>query len=66
MAITDCNKAIEINPRDDVAYLNRALSYYFKGDYDNAWEDVHKLESLGYEVHPELLKALREDSGREK
>jgi hypothetical protein len=27
---------------------------------------VHKTQDLGYQVHPESLKSLREASGREK
>ena len=28
--------------------------------YDNAWSDVNKAQALGYQIHPEFLKALRE------
>jgi hypothetical protein len=34
--------------------------------YEKAWDDVHKAEGLGWQVHPEFLKALREASGRQK
>jgi len=64
--ISDYTKAIEINPRLAVAYAERALIYYVKKEYDKAWEDVHKAESLGQEVRPEFLKPLREASGRKK
>lgn len=44
-AISDYDKAIEINPKDTDAYHNRGLAYYDKGqndqaisDYDNAIE----------------------------
>ncbi len=59
-------KALEINPSFGVAYNNRGASYYSKQEYDKAWEDIKKAQSLGYQVHPALLKALREASGREK
>ena len=65
-AISYLNKAIEINPRHAGAYYNRGLAYYNKREYDKAWEDVHKAQSLGYQVHPEVLKKLREASGRER
>lgn len=34
-------------------------------EYDQAWEDVHKAQSLNNPVGPEFLRALREASGRE-
>jgi tetratricopeptide (TPR) repeat protein len=65
--IADYTKAIEIDTqRFAVAYAERALIYYVKKEYDKAWEDVHKAESLGQEVRPGFLKALRKDSGRKK
>ena len=64
--ISDCTRALEIEPRFAEAYVNRASAYYAKGEYDKAWEGIHKAESLGYKVHPEFLKNLREASGREK
>jgi len=48
------------------AYNDRAVGYCIKGEYDKAWEDVHKVQSLGYQVYPGFLKTLREASGREK
>lgn len=65
-AISDYNKAIDINPRFAKAILSRGVAYYSKGEYDKAWEDVHKAQSLGYQVHPGFLKALREASGRQR
>jgi tetratricopeptide (TPR) repeat protein len=63
-AISDFNKAIEINPRFAEAYRNRGLAYFYKRNYEKAWDDVHKAQNLGYTVHPRFLKALREASGR--
>ena len=60
-AISDYNKAIEINPRFADAYLNRGGAYYFKREYGKAWEDVHKAQDLGLQVHPEFLEALRKE-----
>ena len=65
-AISDCNKAIELNPRSAAAYNNRGLSYFNKRDYEKAWDDVHKAQNLGYKIHPGLLKALRQASGRQE
>jgi hypothetical protein len=49
-----------------MAYNYRAVTYYYQGEDDKAWEDVHKAQSLGYQFAPEILKALREASGRQK
>jgi tetratricopeptide (TPR) repeat protein len=65
-AISDYSNAIKINPKNVLAYNNRAAVYYDKREYDKAWEDIHKAQSLGYQVHSGFLKALREASGRQK
>jgi len=48
------------------AHYNRAAAYYHKRQYDKAWEDVHKAQSMEYQIPPDFLKALRESSGREE
>ena len=58
-AISDCTKAIEINPRDAFAHYNRGGAYYLNGEHYKFYKDVHKAQSLGYPVPPEILKALR-------
>ena len=65
-AISDCSKALEINPRLASAYSGRAVAYYHKGKYDKAWTDVSKAQALEYEVDADFLKALQEASGKEK
>jgi len=65
-AIADYDKAVEINPKFAKAILSRGVANYYKGEYGKAWEDVHKVQSLGYQVHPGFLKALREASGTQK
>jgi tetratricopeptide (TPR) repeat protein len=64
-AISDYTKAIEINPGRGHAHLGRADAYYWMGEYDKAWEDVHKAQSLGRPVPPGFLRMLREASGRD-
>jgi tetratricopeptide (TPR) repeat protein len=64
-AVSDFSKVIEITPEDTDVYNNRGVAYYLQGDYDKAWKDVKKVESLGDQVHPDFLKALREASGRQ-
>ena len=41
-AISDFNKAIEINPRYEKAYSNRGIVYRLKGQYDRAISDFNK------------------------
>jgi tetratricopeptide (TPR) repeat protein len=41
-AISDFNKAIEINPRYNTAYNNRGIVYRLKGQYDHAISDFNK------------------------
>jgi tetratricopeptide (TPR) repeat protein len=65
-AISDYDKAIEINQRFGKAILSRGVANYYKGEYNKAWDDVRKAQSLGYQVHPGFLKALGEASGRKK
>lgn len=65
-AISNYNKALEIDTKHYAAYINRAIAYYFKKEYDKSWEDVHKVEESGVKIHPEFLRKLKEDSGREK
>jgi len=65
-AISDFNKALEINPRNAEAYINRGLAYSEIGENDKAWGDVHKAQDLGFKIHPGFLKALRKASGRQK
>jgi len=40
----------------------KSVEDHHKGEYDKAWQDVHKAQSLGFQVPAELLKALREVS----
>ena len=63
-AISDYNKAIEINPRFAKAIALRGYAYYSKEEYDKAWVDVHRAQSLGYQLPPGFLRALGEASGR--
>jgi len=65
-AISDYTTAIKINPEHTLAYKNRAYAYMLKGQYDKAWDDVRKAQSLGFEVDQEFLRALQDASGREK
>jgi len=65
-AISDFNKALEINPRYAEAYYSRGVAYYFKREYGKSWKDVEKAQSLGHQIDPKFLDKLRKASGREK
>ena len=68
-AISDYTKAIEIDPNYVSAYYDRANVYYKLKEYDLAWVDVHKAESLGYKADKEglaFLEKLKKASGRDK
>jgi tetratricopeptide (TPR) repeat protein len=41
-AISEFNRAIEINPMDNKAYNNRGIVYRFQGQYDQAISDFNK------------------------
>ncbi len=57
-AIEDFTEALKLNPRPDV-YYNRCLVYFTIGEYGRAWEDVKKIESMGYKVDEAFLDKLR-------
>jgi TonB family protein len=52
-AVNDYNKAIELNPKDEVAYLNRGRAYHNKTNYDLAIADFDK----AIEINPKDLSA---------
>jgi tetratricopeptide (TPR) repeat protein len=64
-AISDCTKALEINPRNAAAYNNRGIAYFHKREYEKSWKDVEKAQSLGYQIQPKFLDDLRKASGRQ-
>ena len=63
-AILFLSKSLEINPGYAEAYVSRGRSYYFRGEYDKAWEDVEKAQNFGDTIPAEFLDDLRRASGR--
>ncbi len=56
-AVSDFNKAIEIDPRYNKAYNNRGIVYRLKGQYDRAVSDFNKaieINPLDAEAHNNL------------
>jgi lipoprotein NlpI len=43
-AILDLDKALDIDPANTVAYFNRALAYFLKGEYARFKSDVMKAQ----------------------
>jgi len=64
-SVADYSKAIENSPNYACAYNNRAVAYYQLKEFDNAWDDLHKAENLGYEVNPGFINALKQATGRD-
>jgi tetratricopeptide (TPR) repeat protein len=54
-AISDFNKALEIDPKSAVAYYNRGLFYFRAGQIDRAQADLKKAAKLD----PEEMSRVR-------
>ena len=46
MAISQFNKALDLDPKYVLAYINRGIAYGQKGDFDRAFSDFNKAISL--------------------
>lgn len=44
LAISDCNRALDIDPDDEYSYLTRAQAFYFSGQYQAAIDDAKRFE----------------------
>jgi tetratricopeptide (TPR) repeat protein len=64
--MSDLNKSLEINPNYGRAYYNRAINYFLQKEYDNAWADLHKAETLGIVDDTNLTSDLKKASGRDQ
>ncbi len=49
-AISDCNKAISLNPNNLIAYFLRGLARYESGEQEQGCEDFSKAIELGFSV----------------
>ena len=58
LAIADFTKAIELKPDDPETYHGRAMAYYYKRAYDQAWADVMMCRRNGGKVQPEFEAML--------
>jgi tetratricopeptide (TPR) repeat protein len=46
LALSDCNQAIQLDPKNAMAFHNRAAGYSAKGDYDRAIGDLDQVIQL--------------------
>jgi tetratricopeptide (TPR) repeat protein len=59
LAIVDCDKAIEIDPKNTQAYNNRAAAYKMQGNFDQAIADCNKAIELNPNIaYPYKNRAL--------
>lgn len=69
-ALSDYNRTIQTffwnDPNNAAVYSSRAEAYLYKHEYEKAWEDVHKAESLDSKLQLPFIEALKKASGREK
>ena len=65
-ALSDCAKAIEVNPKYAEGYIVRSRIYLIQRDFDKAWADVHKAEELEAQINPQIIEELKRASGRDK
>lgn len=65
-AVSELSRVLENNPQNARAYYERGLVYYEMGQYDKAWQDVRKAQSLGYDVPADLLRLLSEAQQTQK
>ncbi len=57
-AIETGEKMVEIAPDFALGHNNLASAYYHHGAYEEAVTHLDKAVELGFEPHPEFLKAL--------
>lgn len=57
-AISDFTKVIELDPDSVETYFKRSLACYANGQYERAWQDVNKIQSLGLYVPSGFLTLL--------
>lgn len=70
-ALKEFDKAIALDQKDPEPdrgsfYNNRAAAHLNLRHYEQSWQDVHHAEELGEQPAPELLRLLRQYSGREQ
>ena len=57
-AVETGEKMVELAPEFALGQNNLASAYYNQGEYEKAIKHLDKAIALGFEPHPEFLKAL--------
>ena len=52
------NSILEIDPEFAIAYVSKAVVYYYIKEYDNAWDEILKAQIRGIEVNPDFMETL--------
>jgi tetratricopeptide (TPR) repeat protein len=65
-ALAEYQRSIQANPKYALAYNNRARLYYEIKQYELAWQDVQKVQSLRCQMDDQFLENLQQALAREK
>ena len=65
-ALNDWARALDLDPKFFKIYEHRANFYYDKKQYERAWADVQKAQSLGGKINPLLVEKIKGAMGKEK
>ncbi|HDQ26377.1 MAG TPA: tetratricopeptide repeat protein [bacterium] len=57
-AVKDYDRAIKLQPDYAMAYLNRGLAKYMRGERDAAIKDLKKSAELGYEGAKDVIEQI--------
>jgi tetratricopeptide (TPR) repeat protein len=52
-------RVLEIDPAQALTWNNMAVIYYLQENYSEAWASLHKAEELGFKVHADFKKQLK-------
>jgi tetratricopeptide (TPR) repeat protein len=61
-ALEDFDKSILLNPYEGTLYYPRAYIYMQEKDFDKAWADAHKAQSLGFVFDEKFIQELQKAS----
>lgn len=57
-------QAIKSKPKNGGYYYNRALAYFYRGEYSKSREDFYKAIALGCAFSPEFIQKLKQVSDK--
>ena len=62
-AVEAARQAVTIDPDSPMARNNLAVALYFKGEFEDARQNMEKARDLGYSVDSRFAQALEEKLG---